>query len=115
MSVDQGISDNRRVGGIRVTVCDPVLIINSSQYKVHDFSRTGFEVDLPGDYRMIGATAVGELHFQTTGLNNVQEVEFEVVRIAPSGRVGAVYKARRSWSTYREGFVPKNPINLGPI
>lgn len=96
---------NRRQGGVRVTVCKPTLIIDGVKYDVHDFSRTGFEASLPAKYGEIGSSGKGELHFQTTGLDNIQDVEFEVIRVAPSGRVGATYSASNSRSTYRKDFL----------
>ncbi len=94
--------DNRRKGGMRITVCDPFLVVDGRQVAVHDFSRTGFEADLPRDYAIVGATGTAELHFQTTRLDNVQDVSFEVVRCAPSGRIAATYTVSDNRSTDRE-------------
>jgi len=95
-------NQNRRKGGMRIEVCDPFLIIDGQQVDVHDFSRTGFEANLPRDYARVGATGKAELHFQTTKLNNVQDVAFEVVRCTPSGRVGATFTVSDNRSTDRE-------------
>lgn len=91
---------NRREGGIRVTVCDPVLVLNGRNFDVTNFSRTGFEAKLPEEYNRIGATGNGELHFSTTGAENIQDVAFEVVRLTPSGQVGATYVSSNSRSTF---------------
>ncbi|WP_420548570.1 hypothetical protein [Curvivirga sp.] len=93
---------NRRDGGIRVTVCKPVLIIDGRNYEVTNFSRTGFEAVLPDQFNHIGATGNGELHFETTGAYNIQDVAFKVVRQTPKGRVGATYEPSNSRSTLKD-------------
>ena len=97
----QDRKENRRSGGMRIKVCEPFLIVDGEKVDVHDFSRTGFEADLPRGYARIGATGTAELHFQTTRLNNVQDVAFEVVRCAVTGRIAATYTVSDNRSTDR--------------
>ena len=96
-------STNRRDGGLRVTICDPYIILKPGEQRVpvEDFSRTGFYAALPPDLMRVGATAEAELHFTTSQLENRQDIRFEVVRATPNGLAGVVYTVSHSASTRR--------------
>ena len=82
--------ENRRAGGVRVKCCNAYLILGGERVDVPDFSGTGFCADLPVSHRTLGAKGRAELHFDTTGFRNVQDVSFEVVLVNPAS-VGVTY------------------------
>ncbi len=87
---------NKRKGGIRITECAPVLTLDGKKYPVNDFSKTGFEAQLPLEYRKQGLPQRGTLEFDAAGFHCVQEIDFKVVRITPRGNVGATYTVSSS-------------------
>ena len=90
IDIDPFKRENRRAGGIRVKCCNAYLLLDGERVDVPDFSRTGFCADLPASHRTLGAKGRAELHFDTTGFHNVQNVSFEVVRVDPAS-VGVTY------------------------
>lgn len=86
------IRRDKRSGGVRVHVGNPVLELDGRRYQVKDFSKTGFFVDLPPEHETGDKPSTGTLIFEVVGYKIEQDVSFTVVRKKAGLGVGVRYK-----------------------